>query len=69
MSELLEIKNLSVGIHTPAGTVEACRKAERKCFGRWMIAIPGSFLAAVIFCLTNIGNWMRKTLNRGERFL
>lgn len=28
----------------------------------WMIIIPGFFLAALIFCITNIGNWMRDML-------
>ena len=32
----------------------------------WVIVIPGVFLVALLLCLTNLGNWMRKTANRKE---
>ena len=32
----------------------------------WIILIPGSFLVALLMCLTNIGNYLRKTANRKE---
>ena len=32
----------------------------------WMILIPGLFLVTLLICLTNIGNWLRKTANRKE---
>ena len=32
----------------------------------WIIVIPGVFLVTLLLCLTNIGNWIRKTANRGE---
>ena len=34
--------------------------------GWWMILIPGLFLVTLLICLTNIGNWLRKTANRKE---
>ena len=30
----------------------------------WMILIPGIFLAVTLLCVTNIGNYMRKSVNR-----
>ena len=30
----------------------------------WMILIPGLFLVILLVCLTNIGNWLRKSANR-----
>lgn len=30
----------------------------------WMILIPGLFLVTLLVCLTNIGNWLRKSANR-----
>ena len=32
----------------------------------WMILIPGAFLVTLLMCLTNIGNYLRKTANRKE---
>lgn len=29
----------------------------------WMILIPGAFLVTTLFCLTNLGNYMRKRIN------
>lgn len=35
----------------------------------WMILIPGAFLVTLFICLTNVGNWLRKTSNRQESSL
>ena len=35
----------------------------------WIILIPGAFLVTLLMCLTNIGNYLRKTANRKERIL
>ena len=32
----------------------------------WIILIPGAFLVTLLMCLTNIGNYLRKTTNRKE---
>lgn len=32
----------------------------------WIILIPGAFLVALLMCLTNIGNYLRKNANRKE---
>lgn len=32
----------------------------------WIILIPGIFLVATLMCVTNIGNYMRKNVNRKE---
>lgn len=32
----------------------------------WIIFIPGAFLIVTLLCLTNIGNYMRKNVNRKE---
>lgn len=32
----------------------------------WTILIPGLFLAAVLMCITNLGNYLRKHINRKE---
>ena len=32
----------------------------------WIILIPGVFLAVTLLCVTNIGNYLRKSVNRGE---
>ena len=32
----------------------------------WIIVIPGAFLVTLLLCLTNIGNWLRKTANRSQ---
>ena len=32
----------------------------------WMILIPGAFLIALLMCLTNVGNYLRKNANRKE---
>lgn len=30
----------------------------------WMILIPGGFLVTLLMCITNVGNYMRKAVNR-----
>lgn len=35
----------------------------------WMIAFPGLFLVTLLMCLTNIGNYMRKSSSRKESYL
>lgn len=32
----------------------------------WVILIPGAFLITLLMCITNIGNYLRKTANRKE---
>ena len=32
----------------------------------WIILIPGAFLVTLLMCLTNIGNYLRKSANRKE---
>ena len=32
----------------------------------WIILIPGAFLVTLLMCLTNLGNYLRKTANRKE---
>ena len=32
----------------------------------WIILIPGAFLVATLLCVTAVGNWLRKSANRGE---
>lgn len=32
----------------------------------WMILIPGIFLVATLMCVTNLGNYLRKNVNRKE---
>lgn len=32
----------------------------------WIILIPGTFLVVMLVCLTNVGNWLRKSANRKE---
>lgn len=32
----------------------------------WVIVIPGAFLILLLFCLTEIGNWLRKNVNQKE---
>ena len=32
----------------------------------WIVVIPGTFLVTLLMCLTNIGNYLRKTANRKE---
>ena len=32
----------------------------------WIILIPGAFLVVTLLCVTNIGNYLRKSANRGE---
>lgn len=32
----------------------------------WIILIPGAFLVTLLLCLTNIGNYLRKTANRKD---
>lgn len=35
----------------------------------WIILIPGIFLVTLLLCLTNIGNWLRGSLNPSDRKL
>lgn len=35
----------------------------------WIIVIPGVFLVTLLMCLTNIGNYMRKSASRKESYL
>ncbi len=35
----------------------------------WMILIPGFFLVALLMCMANIGNWLRKSTAHKERYL
>ncbi len=32
----------------------------------WVILIPGGVLVTVLMCMTNIGNWLRRSVNRKE---
>lgn len=32
----------------------------------WIILIPGTFLVVLLMCITNIGNWFRKSINHTE---
>ena len=32
----------------------------------WIILIPGTFLVTLLLCLTNLGNFLRKSINRKE---
>lgn len=32
----------------------------------WIILIPGAFLVTVLMCMTNIGNWIRRSVNQAE---
>lgn len=32
----------------------------------WMILIPGMFLVTLLMCMTNLGNWLRKSVNQKE---
>ena len=32
----------------------------------WVIVIPGVFLILLLICLTEIGNWLRKSVNQKE---
>ncbi len=33
----------------------------------WLILIPGTFLIVTLLCITNLGNYLRKNVNRRER--
>lgn len=35
----------------------------------WIVLIPGAFLITLLMCLTNIGNYLRASANRKERYL
>lgn len=35
----------------------------------WIILIPGAFLVVTLLCLTNIGNYLRKNINRKDNHL
>ena len=35
----------------------------------WMILIPGAFLVALMICVTDVGNWLRKRANPRQRYL
>lgn len=45
--------------------------SERALAGRywWMILIPGLFLVTALMCVTNIGNYLRRSAGRGQRSL
>ena len=32
----------------------------------WILLIPGAFLVVTLLCITNIGNYLRKSVNRGQ---
>ncbi|MDO5134745.1 MAG: ABC transporter permease [Eubacteriales bacterium] len=32
----------------------------------WIILIPGAFLVTLLMCMTNLGNWLRKSINQTE---
>lgn len=32
----------------------------------WIILIPGAFLVTLLMCMTNLGNWLRKSVNQKE---
>ena len=32
----------------------------------WIILIPGAFLVTLLMCMTNLGNWLRKSMNQKE---
>lgn len=32
----------------------------------WIILIPGTFLAVTLLCITSLGNYLRKSMNRGD---
>jgi peptide/nickel transport system permease protein len=32
----------------------------------WIILIPGAFLAGTLLCMTELGNYLQKTINRKE---
>lgn len=34
----------------------------------WMILIPGAFLVTLLMCMTNLGNWLRKSVNQKESY-
>lgn len=42
--------------------------AEKALMGKswWIILIPGAFLVTLLLCITNLGNYLRKTANRKE---
>lgn len=42
--------------------------AEKALMGKswWVILIPGAFLVTLLLCITNVGNYLRKTANRKE---
>ena len=35
----------------------------------WIVLIPGAFLVCLLMCVTNIGNYLRKSVTRGESYL
>ena len=32
----------------------------------WIILIPGLFLVVTLFCVTNLGNYLRESMSRGQ---
>lgn len=34
----------------------------------WIILIPGGFLVTLLMCMTNLGNWLRKSVNQKESY-
>lgn len=58
-----------MGLGLPTETVSwgsMLSMAENALLSRawWSVLIPGIFLAGTIFCLTNLGNYMRKSINK-----
>ncbi|MGN0308093.1 MAG: ABC transporter permease [Lachnospiraceae bacterium] len=45
--------------------------AERALLSKawWMILIPGSFLVTTLFCITNLGNYLRRRMNQKDNNL
>ena len=63
-----------LGMGLPLGVISwgsMLSLAERALMTRawWMILIPGGFLVVLLVCLTNIGNWLRRSVSRRERNL
>ena len=60
-----------MGLGLPLETVSwggMLSQAERSLLSGcwWIILIPGVFLVVTLLCVTNIGNYLRKSINRGE---
>lgn len=58
-----------MGIGLPVGVISwgsMLSLSENALLSRswWMILIPGAFLVTTLLCLTNLGNYMRKSINK-----